>query len=226
VDTAGDYVPVEGTGGFCVTDSTGYATIPNMGRNRYETQAIPPDGTTWVQTSTIEGTHASDVWIPEDSQGFGTEKDLLPSPLWFGFVRPCKFGNLADDCETVTADTLGSGSISGRIRTSAVDNDAPAEVALGPIMPSPYLALNNLGGDDEQVWTGRGNPNGTFTIPDVPAGAWLVKAWHERSGESAQTVEVPQSGAVDATFSLDASKWKRAPHKNKFGKDYQVGEKY
>jgi len=78
---------------------------------------------------------------------------------------------------------------------------------------------------DNPFWA-RVSADGSFTIPDVPAGAWLVKAWHERSGESAQTVEVPQSGAVDATFSLDASKWKRAPHKNKFGKDYQVGEKY
>ena len=199
VDTAGDYVPVEDTGGFCVTDSTGYATIPNMGRNRYETQAIPPDGTTWVQTSTIEGTHASDVWIPEDSQGFGTEKDLLPSPLWFGFVRPCEFGNLADDCESVTADTLGSGSISGRIRTSAVDNDAPAEVALGPIMPSPYLALNNLGGDDEQVWTGRGNPNGTFTIPDVPAGMYQLVVWDFPQDHIIQffTVSVGEDEDVD-----------------------------
>ena len=28
------------------------------------------------------------------------------------------------------------------------------------------------------------------------------------------------------SFTLDASKYKRAPHKNKFGKDYEVGEKY
>ena len=78
----------------------------------------------------------------------------------------------------------------------------------------------------DNPWFAKAAADGSFSIADVPAGAWVAKAWHERSGESAQTVEVPQSGAVDATFSLDASKWKRAPHKNKFGKDYQVGEKY
>jgi plastocyanin len=68
--------------------------------------------------------------------------------------------------------------------------------------------------------------DGSFTIDDVPAGTWALKGWHERSGEAAQTVQVPESGSVSVAITLDASKWKRAPHKNKFGKDYPVGEKY
>jgi plastocyanin len=78
---------------------------------------------------------------------------------------------------------------------------------------------------DNPFWAKVG-ADGSFTIPDVPAGTWVVKAWHERSGESAQRIAVPETGAATASFSLDASRWKRAPHKNKFGKDYQVGEKY
>jgi hypothetical protein len=39
-------------------------------------------------------------------------------------------------------------------------------------------------------------------------------------------VTVAEDGAVEAAVALDASKWKRAPHKNKFGKDYEAGEKY
>ena len=78
---------------------------------------------------------------------------------------------------------------------------------------------------DNPFWA-RVSADGSFAIPDVPAGTWVVKAWHERSGESAQTVQVPEAAAVEASFSLDASKYKRAPHKNKFGKDYEVGEKY
>ena len=78
---------------------------------------------------------------------------------------------------------------------------------------------------DNPFWA-RVSADGSFRVADVPAGTWVVKAWHERSGESAQSVVVPQAGAVEASFSLDASKYKRAPHKNKFGKDYEVGEKY
>jgi plastocyanin len=78
---------------------------------------------------------------------------------------------------------------------------------------------------DNPFWA-RAAADGSFSIPDVPAGTWLLKGWHERSGESAQTVQVGEAGAVEASLTLDASKWKRAPHKNKFGKDYAVGEKY
>jgi len=69
--------------------------------------------------------------------------------------------------------------------------------------------------------------DGSYTIPEVPAGSWVLKAWHERAGESApQTVQVKDAGTLETSFTLDASKYKRAPHKNKFGKDYEVGEKY
>ena len=78
---------------------------------------------------------------------------------------------------------------------------------------------------DNPFWT-RVGADGSFSIPDVPAGTWVLKAWHERSGEGAETVQVPGTGAVSASLTLDASKYKRAPHKNKFGKDYEVGEKY
>jgi plastocyanin len=78
---------------------------------------------------------------------------------------------------------------------------------------------------DNPYWA-RVAADGGYTIADVPAGTWVVKAWHERSGESSQSVEVPASGAVEASFTLDASGWRRAPHKNKFGKDYEIGPRY
>jgi plastocyanin len=78
---------------------------------------------------------------------------------------------------------------------------------------------------DNPYWA-RVGPDGSFSIEGVPAGSWVLKAWHERSGESAQNLQVPETGATTAFFQLDASKFKRAPHKNKFGKDYEAGEKY
>jgi plastocyanin len=78
---------------------------------------------------------------------------------------------------------------------------------------------------DNPFWA-RPSADGGFEIPDVPAGAWIVKAWHERGGEVAQAITVPEGGALDVELALDASKWKRARHKNKFGKDYQAGERY
>ncbi len=78
---------------------------------------------------------------------------------------------------------------------------------------------------DNPFWA-RVGADGSYSIPDVPAGSWLLKGWHERSGESARTLQVPETGTASVSLTLDASKFKRAPHRNKFGKDYAVGEKY
>lgn len=72
----------------------------------------------------------------------------------------------------------------------------------------------------------KAGPDGSFRIEGVPAGRHVLKAWHERGGESSTEVVVPGEGEVSAELRLDASTWKRAPHKNKYGKDYSTGEKY
>jgi IPT/TIG domain-containing protein len=177
LDADGSPTPIAGTG-FCLTDDTGYVSIPNLGPDRYEVQAIPPDGSDWIQVTTIEGSPAIDAWIQEGNKGFGLEKDLLPSPVWFGFTHACQFGNLSDDCTSATANAIGkTGSITGRVRSLTLDTDAPGPVDLGNVVTRPYLALSNIGGNDEQVWTGRGAANGTFTIPDVPAGLYQLAVW-------------------------------------------------
>lgn len=69
--------------------------------------------------------------------------------------------------------------------------------------------------------------DGSFVIPDVPAGRYTVKAWHERAGQEATAqVTVPAAGDVEAKLTLDASNYRRLPHKKKDGKDYGGDEKY
>ena len=68
--------------------------------------------------------------------------------------------------------------------------------------------------------------DGTFTIENVPAGRYVVKAWHERGGEAGSEVAVTETGTAQARFTLDGSTYKSVPHKNKFGKDYSTDEKY
>jgi IPT/TIG domain-containing protein len=201
-------VPLPGTA-FCVTGSDGYVSIPNLGPNRYEVEAIPPNGSGWIQSTTIEGSPAIDAWVHEGTQGFGLENNLLPSPVWFGFVKACQFGNVADDCESDTADTLGAGTITGRIRASVLDTDAPGDVALGAAVSRPYLALSNLSGDDEQVFTGRGNPDGTFTISNVPAGLYQMAVWDKPLDYIIQffTVNVPAGGGTVALGDLGVPRW-------------------
>ncbi|HEY3120487.1 MAG TPA: hypothetical protein VGL15_07680 [Vicinamibacteria bacterium] len=68
--------------------------------------------------------------------------------------------------------------------------------------------------------------DGSFTIEGVPPGKHTLKAWHERANEVETTVNVPAEGPVAAKLTVDASGFKQVAHKNKFGKDYESGEKY
>jgi len=66
--------------------------------------------------------------------------------------------------------------------------------------------------------------DGSFSLEDVPAGKYLLKAWHERGGEAVQELTVPAEGSVAVRLALDASSYKRIQHRNKFGKTYSSGE--
>jgi plastocyanin len=60
---------------------------------------------------------------------------------------------------------------------------------------------------------------GAFRLDALPAGRQVMHVWSEKGGEKELTVEVaPGAARVDVV--LDASTYRPAPHKNKFGKDY------
>lgn len=78
----------------------------------------------------------------------------------------------------------------------------------------------------DTAFVAKAQADGSFRIDGVPAGRRTLKAWHERAGEAAFEVTVPLEGEIFTTVVLDASSYKRVPHKNKFGKDYSGDEKY
>ena len=66
--------------------------------------------------------------------------------------------------------------------------------------------------------------DGTFTIASVPAGRYVLHAWHERGGETTQSVDVPAGGLEGLVAVLDARGYRVATHKNKFGLDYAASD--
>ena len=64
---------------------------------------------------------------------------------------------------------------------------------------------------------------GRFTIGDVPAGTYVVHAWHERgAAEETREVVIPAGGVSSLSLTIDARTYVDAPHFNKFGKPYAV----
>jgi plastocyanin len=78
----------------------------------------------------------------------------------------------------------------------------------------------------ENAFHTRADKDGSFSLAEVPPGQYQLRAWHERGGEAAVDVTIPAAGDAHARIVLDASSYKRVPHKNKYGKDYQTSETY
>ena len=64
---------------------------------------------------------------------------------------------------------------------------------------------------------------GRFTIQGVPAGSYVLRAWHERGGADLQReIVVPPSGLAQLQLTIDARTYVDAPHYNKYGRPYAV----
>ncbi len=170
----------------------GKVKIPNLGPNRYALSVTPPDGSGWIQTTTLEGNHDWDAWVMEGATGLDTEFIIGGEPfpaIIFGYVpvpgTPSGNG--------VLPALSGSGSIRGVVNnvkiyvpTSGGVAGLPGEIWGGmqgakidkPI-PFPVVTLTDLGNGDTVVWVGKGDVNGNFSIPNVPAGTYTLTWWDE-----------------------------------------------
>jgi plastocyanin len=63
--------------------------------------------------------------------------------------------------------------------------------------------------------------DGTFRIPDVPAGAGKLTVWNERSAPTTQEITLPL--AAPLTLGIEITMPRIPPHKNKLGKSYSGG---
>lgn len=70
-------------------------------------------------------------------------------------------------------------------------------------------------------WFAQPSANGRYVIPHVPAGRYMLHAWHERAGnEVVQEIEVPPTGISGLRSALDVTAFLDSPHLNKYGLPY------
>ncbi|MEW6447986.1 MAG: IPT/TIG domain-containing protein [Bacillota bacterium] len=188
LDQDGRPVPLPGTGGAIRTDENGDAVIENLLPGRYKVQALPPEGTDWIQSTTISGTNIIDICIEEGNDGYNPQEGFKRPLVRVGFVQLKDF-----------APGKGTGVITGRVRSTAGFGPPLGSPMPGQPVERPCIALNDLLRNDEQVYTGRGNPDGSFTIPGVPAGLYRIAVWDEPLEHiiSFRTVRVDEEETVD-----------------------------
>ena len=194
--------PIAGSGGQCLSDANGVLAIPNLGPNRYTLTATPPNGTNWVQTTTLEGNHDWDAWVMEGATGLDTEFTQGGEPfpaIFFGFVAP-----------TAIATPATTGEIKGII--DGVHVYVPAKGGLGQTgqifggltgakidkpVANPWISLTALTGTpelDTAIYVGQGNTDGTFDIKNVPDGNYTLTWWDEPQNYILDLVNVSVAG--------------------------------
>lgn len=207
IDAAGaDVTALADANGLCPIGAQGILKIPNVGPNRYALQVVPPNGTNWIQTTTLEGNLDFDTWVMEGATGLDTEFVLgaepVPTPI-FGYVSP--------------RSALGGGT--GRVRgvVEAVKNYVPPRGGLGlpgtiwgglassrldkPI-PYPWVSLTALGGGDTAVYVGQGDVNGVFDLQGVPDGTYTVSYWDEKLNHLLDMVNVTVNGGESVDMGI------------------------
>ena len=91
--------------GMIFTGPDGTATIKNLAPGKYGIKAVPPPGSSWVQTSTIEGTKIIDAWVKANEPAYFMEFGPPGYHAAIGFVQPMK------DTTVLT----GGSTISGQV---------------------------------------------------------------------------------------------------------------
>jgi hypothetical protein len=161
-------------GGDCLTGADGEVTIPNLSPATYFVYITPPDGTDWVQTTTIDGGFPLLASQEEGSDGLGAPGEAIfegpgaATAYWYGFTHASRDWD----------NPSGTGTIIGTAK-NWVEWPPFAHLTPGDPVESPYIALSDST-SDLQVWVGQGDSDGNFTVTGVPAGTYNVAIWDEQ----------------------------------------------
>jgi hypothetical protein len=184
----------------CVSDAKGDIVIPNLGPDRYAAQVIPPTGAGWVQTTTLEGSHDHDIWVQEGDTGYDTEQTVGGEPVpfvQFGFVQP-KALTGSTTGEIVGTAVLARTYVGGQGGVTLPNAGVAGASIAGPVS-QPWVALSDLGNNDQMVYLGRGGTDGRFDITHVPAGDYQLTLWDgpQETILDSFNVTVPSGQKVD-----------------------------
>jgi hypothetical protein len=201
-----DGKPVMATRGTGIIRSgpDGVAVIRNLFPAKYTVQVIPPAGSDWKQTSTIEGTKGDDAWIKNAEPTFFQEYGPPGHHVFTGFTHA---GFLARNGTTPVLN--GSTSVTGRIVN--IHNSRPPDYSFhnGAPISQCWVGLNESTGTRRALYAAACNPDSTFAIPNVPAGTWELVVWDEPMDViiASAPVTVPPNTATVALGDVPVFQW-------------------
>jgi hypothetical protein len=155
----------------------GHALIKNINPSRYDVLVSPsPErearGETWLQVSTLEGTHANDAFAKAGEPTYFQEFGPPGFHAFVGFVNP-------DHIKQVNASLHGTHTVQGRVTNLHMSR--PAQTQLydahsNDILSGStcYVGLNSQNGAAANIAFARCDENGNFVLTGVPAGTHQI----------------------------------------------------
>ncbi len=158
--------------GEIFTDANGNAQIKYMMPARYPVEVLPPQGETWYQTTTIDGSPYIDVWTKLNEPATLVEFGAVTRHVSFGMVNPSRL-------PWAQSPPAAGATITGRL----VDDHISRPPALladfpGAIVPNGLVGLNDANAPTQGLYVAVCDPDtGVFSIPHVPPGTYELVTW-------------------------------------------------
>ena len=181
--------------GLDPTLARGELTIPNLGPNRYALSLVPPTGSSWVQTTTLEGNHDWDAWAMEGATGYDTEFVVAGEPFPADDLR-LRARARATRRTGTTADSPASTAGGARARSRA--SSTPMDIYIpqkGGAEPADARASRARRSTTRSTSRGSRCPTSTAATPpstsaaatptarsqitNVPDGTYTLTYWDE-----------------------------------------------
>jgi len=146
----------------------GTLLIENLAPGKYGVIVNPPSGSSWQQTTTIEGTKVIDAWVKANEPPFFVEFGPPGPHVFMGFVQP--FNNLS---------AAAGATLSGTITDMHMSRPPNFEFFSGRPFPSCWVAVNeaNPAGLGAGLYAGPCNDLSEFSIANVPPGSYQLKVF-------------------------------------------------
>ncbi|MFA5081991.1 MAG: hypothetical protein WC474_05545 [Hydrogenophilaceae bacterium] len=197
-DAAGNPILPLGDGTL-KTGPDGTLLIKNLAPGKYTIQIVPPVGSNWHQTHTIEGTKGIDAWVKPNEPSYFQEFGPPGHHVFIGFVP--YFSDPALN---------GSASITGTVVNMHMSR--PPEYAFynGHPVPNCRIGLNELAAaGGRALFAGACNEDSSFEIPNVPPGDYQLVIWDEYLDVIMAThnVSVPAGAAEVALQEVPVFSW-------------------
>ncbi|MBZ0106436.1 MAG: hypothetical protein K8H84_12500 [Sulfuricella denitrificans] len=193
-------ISVKGSG-FIKSGADGTALIKYLPPAKYTIEVIPPAGSGYIQTSTIEGTKGDDAWVKANEPSFFQEFGPPGHHVFVGFVK------MALNDRTVLT---GSSTISGKVVNMHSARPPNFSFYNGEPIPQCWIGLNELAvAGGRAVFTTPCKADSTFSIPNVAAGAYQLVIWDENLDVviASHNVTVPTGGAAIDLQEVPVFRW-------------------